>query len=219
MLLFVNAAQAKVLTGRDDPEQAARVLTAWYPHVVVKLGADGALFYANGRPPVRVPAPPVDRVIDGTGAGDAFAAGFIPPWMDKKPPGEALASGCRWPRTRLASSAPARRREPRAGRPSAVSAGYLDELFSLAGRVAVVTGGSSGIGAGMAAALARAGARVVLVARDASRLESGADGLRAAGGAAAWVSADLSSRPGLERGAEEAAGAFGSRTSWSTARA
>ena len=32
---------------------------------------------------------------------------------------------------------------------------YLERLFSLAGRVAVVTGGSSGIGAGMAAALAR----------------------------------------------------------------
>jgi sugar/nucleoside kinase (ribokinase family) len=95
VLLFVNAAQAQVLTGRDDPEQAARVLTAWYPHVVVKLGPDGALFYANGRPPVRAPAPPVDRVVDGTGAGDAFIAGFIPPWLDKKPPGEALASGCR----------------------------------------------------------------------------------------------------------------------------
>jgi len=45
------------------------VLTAWYPHVAVKLGAEGSLFYANGRPPVRVPAPPVDRVTDGTGAG------------------------------------------------------------------------------------------------------------------------------------------------------
>jgi len=40
VLLFVNGAQAKVLTGRDDPEQAARVLTAWYPHVAVKLGAE-----------------------------------------------------------------------------------------------------------------------------------------------------------------------------------
>src|SRR3974390_436079 len=90
VLLFVNAAQAKVLTGRDDPEQAARVLTAWYPHVVVKLGADGALFYANGRPPVRGAAPPGGRVVDSTGAGDAFIAGFIPPWLDKKPPGEAL---------------------------------------------------------------------------------------------------------------------------------
>jgi sugar/nucleoside kinase (ribokinase family) len=95
ILLFVNVAQAKVLTGRDDAEAAARVLTAWYPQVVVKMGAEGALFYANGRPPVRVPAPPVDRVIDGTGAGDAFTAGFIPAWLDKKPPGEALGSGCR----------------------------------------------------------------------------------------------------------------------------
>jgi len=95
VLLFVNAVQAKVLTGRDDPEQAARVLTAWYPQVVIKLGADGALFYANGRPPVRVPAPPVERVVDGTGAGDAFIAGFLPAWLDKKPPTEALGSGCR----------------------------------------------------------------------------------------------------------------------------
>src|SRR5580698_2263159 len=95
LLLFVNVAQARVLTGRDDPEAAARVLTAWYPQVVIKLGGDGALFFANGRPPVRVPAPPVDRVIDGTGAGDAFIAGFLPPWQDKKPPMEAMASGCR----------------------------------------------------------------------------------------------------------------------------
>ena len=91
----MNVAQARVLTGREDPEAAARVLTAWYPQVVIKLGADGALFFANGRPPVRVPAPPVERVIDGTGAGDAFTAGFLPAWLDKKPPMEALASGCR----------------------------------------------------------------------------------------------------------------------------
>jgi sugar/nucleoside kinase (ribokinase family) len=95
MLLFVNASQAKILTGRDDPEQAARVLTAWYPQVIIKLGKEGAIFYANGHPQAHVPAPPVDRVIDGTGAGDAFVAGFLPPWLDKKPPAEALASGHR----------------------------------------------------------------------------------------------------------------------------
>ena len=33
--------------------------------------------------------------MDGTGGGDAFCAGFLPPWLDKKPPAEALASGCR----------------------------------------------------------------------------------------------------------------------------
>jgi sugar/nucleoside kinase (ribokinase family) len=34
-------------------------------------------------------------MVDGTGAGDAFCAGFLPAWLDKKPPGEALAAGCR----------------------------------------------------------------------------------------------------------------------------
>ena len=89
------------------------------------------------------------------------------------------------------------------------AADFLEDLFSLAGRVAVVTGGSSGIGEGMAAALAGAGARVVLVARDAGRLGSAADGLRACGGQAAWVSADLADRAELERAADEAAAVFG----------
>jgi sugar/nucleoside kinase (ribokinase family) len=95
-LLFVNGDQGRVITGRDEPEQAARVLNAWYPQVVMKLGAEGALYYANGRPdPVRVPGPPIERIVDATGAGDAFCAGFLPAWLDKKPPGEALAGGCR----------------------------------------------------------------------------------------------------------------------------
>ncbi|MEV4563951.1 sugar kinase [Nonomuraea sp. NPDC049419] len=95
-LLFANIDQAKVLTGRDDPEAAAKVLTAWFPQVVIKMGAEGALWFSNGRPdPVRVAAEPVDKIVDGTGAGDAFCAGFLPPWLEGKPPAEALASGCR----------------------------------------------------------------------------------------------------------------------------
>lgn len=95
-LLFANADQAKVLTGREEPAAAAKVLTAWFPQVVIKLGADGALWYTNNRAePVRVPAEPVERIVDGTGAGDAFAAGFLPAWLAGKPPAEALAAGCR----------------------------------------------------------------------------------------------------------------------------
>jgi NAD(P)-dependent dehydrogenase (short-subunit alcohol dehydrogenase family) len=86
---------------------------------------------------------------------------------------------------------------------------FLEDLFSLDGRVAVITGGSSGIGAEMAAALARAGARVVLVARDPERLDAAADGIRACGGQAAWVSADLAERPSVARAADEAERAFG----------
>ncbi|WP_433463006.1 carbohydrate kinase family protein [Spirillospora sp. CA-128828] len=95
-LLVVNAKEAEILTGRDTPEQAAKVLTAWYPQVVIKSGADGALWYTNGRPePVTVAAEPVDKVVDGTGAGDAFVAGLLPPWLDGKQPADALTAGCR----------------------------------------------------------------------------------------------------------------------------
>jgi NAD(P)-dependent dehydrogenase (short-subunit alcohol dehydrogenase family) len=86
---------------------------------------------------------------------------------------------------------------------------YLSGLFSLADRVAVVTGGSSGIGQAMAAALAQAGAQVVLVARDSGRLEESAASLRAQGCSAAWVSTDLSDRAAVELAAAAAATAFG----------
>ena len=87
--------------------------------------------------------------------------------------------------------------------------GFLAELFSLEGRVAVVTGGSSGIGEAMASALALAGAQVVIVARDPTRLSATCKSLRDAGCAVAWVSADLSDRAEIRRGASAAAAAFG----------
>src|SRR6266702_3727514 len=87
--------------------------------------------------------------------------------------------------------------------------GFLRSLFSLEGQVALVTGGSSGIGRGIARALAQAGARVVVMARGSDALEGTVDAVRSAGGEAAWVSADLADRAAIERGATAAAGPFG----------
>jgi len=73
-------------------------------------------------------------------------------------------------------------------------------LFDLSGRVAVITGASSGIGRAMAGALSDAGASVVLVARREEELEAAAAGIRERGGEAAAVSGDLSARqeiPGI----------------------
>jgi NAD(P)-dependent dehydrogenase (short-subunit alcohol dehydrogenase family) len=108
---------------------------------------------------------------------------------------------------------PALRSEPPSPDPQASparpDAAYLTGLFSLDGRVALVTGGSSGIGRAVGRALAGAGARVVLLARAEDALQDATAAIQAAGGTAGWVSADLGDRACALAGAERAAAVFG----------
>ncbi|ATE66455.1 SDR family NAD(P)-dependent oxidoreductase [Rhizorhabdus dicambivorans] len=69
----------------------------------------------------------------------------------------------------------------------------MAELFNLAGKTALVTGASAGLGAHFAETLARAGAAVILAARRAEALAEVAGRIRAAGGRAEEVSLDVSS--------------------------
>lgn len=86
---------------------------------------------------------------------------------------------------------------------------YLDSLFSLHGRTAVVTGGSSGIGRGIATALAKAGAATVIAARGPDRVEQTVQELTDAGCRAAGVIGDLSTREGIRKLADAVAEPFG----------
>ncbi|MBM3536954.1 MAG: SDR family oxidoreductase [Alphaproteobacteria bacterium] len=82
----------------------------------------------------------------------------------------------------------------------------LAKLFSLEGRTALVTGGSSGIGYAFAHALGRAGAGLVLAARRPVELAQAAARLAGEGVVARTVSADLSTLPGVEHLIAEARG-------------
>ena len=82
-------------------------------------------------------------------------------------------------------------------------------MEALAGRVAVVTGASSGIGAGLAVMLAAEGARIALAARRGEQLEQVAAEIGQAGGTAISVVTDLTDDDSLARLLARARGELG----------
>ena len=79
----------------------------------------------------------------------------------------------------------------------------INQLFDLTGRIALVTGGSRGLGLQIAEALGDAGARLMLTARKADELESACAQLQARGIDARWVAADASTPEGVARIVDE----------------
>lgn len=77
-VVFANAAEARALTGCSQPEEAVDTLARRGLIAVVKAGRDGA-FAGHATQRWRVPAAPAEAT-DTTGAGDAFAAGFLASW-------------------------------------------------------------------------------------------------------------------------------------------
>ncbi|WP_336979054.1 adenosine kinase [Altererythrobacter fulvus] len=75
-ILFANHHELAALTGEDDLEAGIAALAPKVPVLVVTRSADGAVAVA-GEERAEVPAEPIDEVVDTTGAGDLFAAGFL----------------------------------------------------------------------------------------------------------------------------------------------
>jgi sugar/nucleoside kinase (ribokinase family) len=75
-LMFCNEPEMATLTGKPDFEDGLAMLSAKVPVLVVTKGAEGAVALAGGER-AQVAAAPVDKVVDTTGAGDLFAAGFL----------------------------------------------------------------------------------------------------------------------------------------------
>ncbi|MGJ3522633.1 SDR family NAD(P)-dependent oxidoreductase [Nitratidesulfovibrio sp. D1] len=90
------------------------------------------------------------------------------------------------------------------GRPVAPASSPVPEMFGLAGRTALVTGGNSGLGEAMATALGLAGARVLLLARRQPELDGAAARLAALGIEALTLSADLADPAAIAASAAQA---------------
>jgi sugar/nucleoside kinase (ribokinase family) len=75
-ILFANEAEAKAMAGVDEFEAAVAALAEYAPTLVVTRSEDGAVAVSGGDR-ASVPAEPIERLVDTTGAGDLFAAGFL----------------------------------------------------------------------------------------------------------------------------------------------
>jgi sugar/nucleoside kinase (ribokinase family) len=93
-VILPNLAEAVLLSGAPDAETAAAHLSRAYELAVVKLGDSGALAASGGRVIVRVGGDRA-RAIDSTGAGDAFAGGFLAARLAGDGVRAAIVAGCR----------------------------------------------------------------------------------------------------------------------------
>jgi sugar/nucleoside kinase (ribokinase family) len=91
-IFLPNAAEARAIANCDDLDRAGSRLARHFPVVLVKDGANGARLFQRDRS-IALVAPEGGPVLDTTGAGDAFNAGFLAAWLAGRAPEQALAEG------------------------------------------------------------------------------------------------------------------------------
>lgn len=75
--LKVNETEMETITGLKDPKEAAKLIHAWgVAEVIITLGSEGSLVYVDDTF-YDIPAYPPHEVVDATGCGDTYSAGYL----------------------------------------------------------------------------------------------------------------------------------------------
>jgi sugar/nucleoside kinase (ribokinase family) len=90
-IFLPNLKEAQLITGKEDKYDALEALAKIVPTVVIKLGADGAICFSEGK--VYESRSKAIKSVDATGAGDCFVAGFLYGWLNNKTTQECLQIG------------------------------------------------------------------------------------------------------------------------------
>ncbi len=91
-ILFANEAEIKMLNETEDFDTAVAQTGAKVKTLVVTRSEKGAIAVRDGKT-YAVAAEPVDHIVDTTGAGDLFAAGFLSGYIEQRPMEECLTIG------------------------------------------------------------------------------------------------------------------------------
>lgn len=76
-VVFANQHELESLTETKDVRHAIAMMQDRCNLLVTTMSADGAIIAARGQQPIQIKAEPVAKLVDSTGAGDQFAAGFL----------------------------------------------------------------------------------------------------------------------------------------------
>jgi len=94
-LLFPNREEGALLACTKDLDKIMDALLDHYSTIVLKLGPEGAAYATRDGARASIPAAPVRKAVDTTGAGDALCAGFLAAWLKAEAPNAALKKGAR----------------------------------------------------------------------------------------------------------------------------
>ncbi|QJU59023.1 adenosine kinase [Sphingomonas sp. AP4-R1] len=91
-ILFANEEEVLALAGTENFDEAVAFAASKVELLVTTRGADGAIAVAGGET-ASVPAEPIEKIVDTTGAGDLFSAGFLVGYVNGKGLEESLRMG------------------------------------------------------------------------------------------------------------------------------